>query len=101
MGVMVAMGGLALLYAVAWLMSLFGVYMTFLYAPTPLGIIFSLGVVVLGALNLPLDFAFIERAAKSGAPKFMEWYAAYGLMISLVWMYVSILRLLALTRRAN
>jgi uncharacterized YccA/Bax inhibitor family protein len=101
MGVMVAMGGLALLYATAWLLSLFGVSMTFLYRPTPLGILFSLGVVVLGALNLPLDFAFIERAAKAGAPKFMEWYAAYGLMLSIIWLYVSILRLLALTRRSN
>jgi uncharacterized YccA/Bax inhibitor family protein len=73
----------------------------FLYAPTPLGITLSLAVVVLGALNLPIDFEFIRRAAATGAPKYMEWYGAYGLMLSLIWIYVSVLRLLALLRRAQ
>lgn len=53
---------------------------------------------LLAALNLPVDFEFIRRAAGSGAPKFMEWYGAYGLILSIIWMYVSILRLLALVR---
>ena len=70
----------------------------FLSTPTPLGILFSLGVVLLGALNLPLDFEFIRRAAEGGAPRYMEWFGAYGLMLSIIWMYVSILRLLALLR---
>lgn len=101
MGVIVAMGGLMMLYLVAWLFALFGVRFQFLFAPTPLGIVFSLGVVILGALNLPLDFEFIRRAAAGGAPKFMEWYGAFGLMLSIIWMYVSILRLLALLRMSR
>jgi uncharacterized YccA/Bax inhibitor family protein len=100
-GVTVAMVALALLYATAWLFSLFGITFRFLYAPTPLGILFSLGVVVLGALRLPLDFEFIKQASAQGAPKSMEWYGAYGLMLSIIWMYVSILRLLALLRLAR
>jgi uncharacterized YccA/Bax inhibitor family protein len=68
---------------------------------SPLGIALSLGVIVLGALSLPLSFEFISRAATAGAPKFMEWYGAYGLMLSIIWIYVSVLRLLALLRRSQ
>lgn len=99
MGILAAMGGLLMLYFVAWIFWLFGVRFQFFYAPTPLGIAFSAGVVLLGALNLPLDFEFIRRASAQGAPKLMEWYGAFGLMLSIIWMYVSILRLLALLRR--
>jgi len=60
-----------------------------------LGIGFSLFVVVIAALNLVLDFDFIENGAAQGAPKYMEWYAAFGLMVTLVWLYIEILRLLA------
>lgn len=101
MGVVVAMGGLLMLYFVAWLFMLFGVRFRFLSEPTLLGIAFSLAVVLLAALNLPLDFEFIRQAAARGAPKFMEWYGAYGLMLSIIWMYVSILRLLALLRMSR
>jgi uncharacterized YccA/Bax inhibitor family protein len=101
LGVIASMGALALLYATAWLFSLGGVTVQFLDAPTPLGIALSLAVVGLGALNLPLDFAFIRRAAAAGAPKYMAWYGAFGLMLSLIWIYVSVLRLLALVRRAQ
>ncbi|MCL4857825.1 MAG: Bax inhibitor-1/YccA family protein [Caldilineaceae bacterium] len=97
-GIVVAIGGLLMLYFVAWIFFLFGVRFRFLTEPTPLGIAFGLGVVLLAALSLPLDFEFIRRAAARGAPKFMEWYGAYGLMLSIIWMYVSILRLLALLR---
>jgi uncharacterized YccA/Bax inhibitor family protein len=97
-GVIAAMGGFALLYMVVWLLSLLGVNFYFLYAPTPLGIAISVGIVILGALNLTLDFDFIEKAAAAGAPRFMQWYGAYGLMLSLIWIYVSVLRLLALLR---
>src|SRR5918997_700573 len=97
-GVIAATGGLLLLYAVVWLLSLFGVDFRFLYAPTPLGIGISVLIVILGALNLTLDFAFIENAAAEGAPRFMQWYGALGLMVSLIWIYVSVLRLLALLR---
>ena len=101
LGVIAGMGAVALLYTTAWLFSLFGVNFQFFYAPTPFGIALSLIVVLLGALNLPLDFEFIRRASAAGAPKYMEWYAAFGLMLSLIWIYVSVLRLLALLRRAQ
>jgi uncharacterized YccA/Bax inhibitor family protein len=97
-GVIAATGGLLLLYAVVWLLSLFGVDFRFLNAPTPLGIGISVLIVILGALNLTLDFAFIENAAAKGAPRFMQWYGAFGLMVSLIWIYVSVLRLIALLR---
>jgi uncharacterized YccA/Bax inhibitor family protein len=97
-GVMAATGGFVLLYLVVWLLSLFGVDFRFLYAPTPLGIGISILIVILGALNLTLDFDFIERSAGAGAPRFMQWYGAFGLMLSLIWIYVSVLRLIALLR---
>jgi uncharacterized YccA/Bax inhibitor family protein len=97
-GVMAATGGFVLLYLVVWLLSLFGVDFRFLYAPTTLGIGISILIVILGALNLTLDFAFIERSAGAGAPRFMQWYGAFGLMLSLIWIYVLVLRLLALLR---
>jgi uncharacterized YccA/Bax inhibitor family protein len=97
-GVIAATGGFLLLYMVAWLLSLLGVDLRFLYAPTPLGIGISVLIVILGALNLTLDFSFIERAAGVGAPRFMQWYGAFGLMLSLIWIYVYVLRLIALLR---
>jgi uncharacterized YccA/Bax inhibitor family protein len=97
-GVIAATGGILLLYIVVWLLSLLGVNFAFLYAPTPLGIGISVLIVILGALNLTLDFAFIENAAAAGTPRFMQWYGAFGLMLSLIWIYVSVLRLLALLR---
>ena len=65
----------------------------------PMGIIFSLVVVGIAALNLVLDFDFIENGVASGAPKWMEWYAAFGLTVTLVWLYIEMLRLLAKMRR--
>jgi uncharacterized YccA/Bax inhibitor family protein len=97
-GVIAATGGFVLLYVVVWLLSLFGVDFRFLYTPTPLGIGISVVIVILGALNLTLDFDFIERSAAAGAPSFMRWYGAFGLMLSLIWVYVSVLRLLVLLR---
>ena len=60
-----------------------------------MGILFSIGVVVIAALNLVLDFDFIEEGSEKGAPKYMEWYGAFGLMVTLIWLYLEILRLLA------
>ena len=100
-GVAIAMSALVVLYLTAWLLSIFGVNFDFLYAPTPLGILLSLGIVILGALSLPLDFEFIRQAEARGAPKQMEWYGAFGLLLSLIWIYVSILRLLALLRASQ
>jgi uncharacterized YccA/Bax inhibitor family protein len=100
-GLSAAMGGLAILYMTAWLLSLFGVNLRFLYAPTPLGIALAVGIVILGALSLLTDFDFIERVSTAGAPSYMQWYAAYGLMLSIIWIYVSVLRLLALLRAGS
>lgn len=100
-GVAAAMGGLMILYLIAWMLSLFGVSLTFLYAPTPLGIALSVAIVILGALNLLVNFDFVERAAAAGAPSYMQWYAAFGLMLAIIWIYVSVLRLLALLRSRN
>jgi uncharacterized YccA/Bax inhibitor family protein len=96
--VVAATGGFVLLYLVAWLLSSLGVDLRFLYAPTPLGIGISALIVILGALNLTLDFDFIEKAAQAGAPRYMQWYGAFGLMLSLIWIYVYVLRLIALVR---
>ena len=67
-----------------------------------MGILLSIGVVVIAALNLVLDFDFIEEGSEKGAPKYMEWYGAFGLLVTLIWLYLEILRLLAkLSSRRN
>ena len=96
LGVVAATGGIALLYLAQLGMHLFGFSgMGFINGSSPLGIVFSLVVVVVAALNLVLDFDFIEQGVQQGAPKYMEWYAAFGLLVTLVWLYLEILRLLA------
>jgi uncharacterized YccA/Bax inhibitor family protein len=95
-GIIIATGALCLFYLVTWLMRLFGAPMPSIFGPSPLGIGLSVLVVGLAAFNLLLDFDFIEQCAYSGAPKYMEWYGAFGLMVTLVWLYVEILRLLML-----
>jgi uncharacterized YccA/Bax inhibitor family protein len=77
---------------------LFGADIPFIHDAGPVGILFSLVVVVIAALNLVLDFDFVERGAAAGAPKYMEWYGAFGLLITLVWLYLELLRLLAKLR---
>lgn len=100
LGVIAATGGIALVYAVNMMMNLFGhASMSFLNAATPLGIGISLFVVIIASLNLIIDFDMIETGARMGAPKYMEWYGAFGLMVTLVWLYISILKLLALLAR--
>jgi uncharacterized YccA/Bax inhibitor family protein len=91
--------GIAVVYLVALVLGLFGVRVSFLYDASPLGILISLAIVVVAALNLLLDFDLIERGARSGAPAYMEWYAAFGLLVTLVWLYLELLRLLARLRR--
>ncbi len=95
MGVVAATAGIALVYFVSFIAGMFGAEMSFLYGNSNLSIGISLFVVAIVALNLVLDFSFIERAAESGAPKYMEWYGAFGLMVTLVWLYLEILRLLS------
>lgn len=95
LGVVAATGGIFFVYLITFVVGLFGVNVGFIHSSGPVGIIFSLFVVVVAALNLVLDFDFIEQGAESGAPKYLEWYAAFGLMVTLVWLYIEILRLLS------
>jgi uncharacterized YccA/Bax inhibitor family protein len=95
LGVFAATGGIGLVYLIGWIMSFFGSSIPLIHGNGIVGIGFSLVVVVIAALNLVLDFDFIEKGAEHGAPKFMEWYAAFGLMVTLIWLYLEILRLLS------
>jgi uncharacterized YccA/Bax inhibitor family protein len=95
LGVFAATGAVALLYLVSMVLGFFGKSIPFIHDAGPIGIAFSLFVVGLAALNLVLDFDFIERGAAAGAPKYMEWVGAFGLLVTLVWLYLEILRLLA------
>ena len=95
MGVFAATGGIARMYLVGFILSLFGVNFPLMHSGGTLGIV--IGVVICGvaALNLVLDFDFIDKGAANRLPKFMEWYAAFALMVTLVWLYLEILRLLS------
>ena len=95
LGVFAATGGIALFYFAQMLLSFFGIRFFTLNSGSPIGIVISLVIVAVAALNLVLDFDFIERGAASGAPKYMEWYGAFGLMVTLVWLYLEMLRLLS------
>ena len=90
-----ATAGIAIFYLIAMVLRLFGVDMAFLHEGSLMGIGFSLVVVVIAALNLILDFDMIEQGTAAGAPKYMEWYGAFGLMVTIVWLYLEIIRLLA------
>ncbi len=87
--------GLALFYVIALVLGLFGINIPFLHEGSTFGIIFSLIVVGLAAMNLILDFDMIEQGSNMGAPKYMEWYGAFGLLVTIVWLYLEILRLLS------
>ena len=95
LGIAAATGGIFLLYLGCFIMSLFGMPITFLHSTGLIGIGFSVFVVVIAALNLVLDFDFIETGVERGAPKYMEWYAGFGLLVTLIWLYIEIVRLLA------
>ena len=94
-GVIAATMGIALFYVITMVLGLFKVQVPGVFASGWVGIGFSVFVVIIAALNLVLDFDRIEQGARGGAPKYMEWYAAFGLMVTLVWLYLEILRLLA------
>lgn len=94
----IAMVGILLVYLIGWVLSLFGVNLLFINQPTVLGIVISAAICIVAALSLLLDFGFIEQGIKAGAPATMEWYAALGLLSTLIWLYAEILRLLALMR---
>ena len=98
-GVVAATGAIALVYMVTLVLQMFGVRVGFMHSAGPLGIGISMVVVVVAALNFILDFDVIEKGAKSGAPRYMEWYGAFGLLVTLVWLYLEILRLLSKLNR--
>lgn len=98
LGVVAATGGILVLYLVNMVMGFFGNSIGFIHESGTIGILFSAFVVVIAALNLVLDFDFIESGAEQGAPKYMEWYGAFGLVVTLLWLYLEILRLLAKSR---
>ena len=95
LGIFAATGGIALVYFVNFIMGFFGSSMGIMQIDnaSPLSIGFSVVVVIIAALNLVLDFDFIEEGAENGAPKYMEWYGAFGLLVTLIWLYLEILRL--------
>lgn len=99
MGVVSATGAVCLVYLASFILRCFGVGIPYIHGSGLFGIGFSAVVVVIAALNLVMDFDLIETGASKGAPKFMEWYSAFALMITLVWLYIEILRLLAKLNR--
>lgn len=96
MGVTAATSGIAFTYMIAIILGMFGIRMPFLFEASPIGIGISVVIVIVAAFNLILDFATIQMAAESGAPKYFEWYTAFGLMVTIVWLYIEMLRLLAI-----
>jgi uncharacterized YccA/Bax inhibitor family protein len=95
LGVVAATGGIALVYLASIALGFFGIKISLIHESGLVGIGFSLFVVVIASLNLVLDFDFIETGVEQGAPKYMEWYGAFGLMVTLVWLYLELLRLLS------
>jgi uncharacterized YccA/Bax inhibitor family protein len=98
-GITAATAAVALVYLVSMVMNLFGYQMPYLHSNGPIGIGISLVIVAIAALNLVLDFAWIEAGVQQGAPRYLEWYGAFGLLVTLVWLYLEILRLLSKLNR--
>jgi len=94
-GVMAATFGVMLFYLATWVLGFFHVATGFLFFGSTTSIVISLAFVAIAALNLVLDFDFINRAAKAGAPQYLEWYGAFALMVTLIWLYLEALRLMA------
>lgn len=94
-GIVAATGGIFLIYLAEFVLGFFGIHFTSINSSSPIGIGFSVVVVIIASLNLVLDFDFIQRGAQAGAPKYMEWYGAFGLIVTLVWLYFEMLRLLS------
>ena len=95
MGVVMATAGIALFYVIAIVMRFFGIPMLLINEGSTIGIVFSLFVVAIAALNLILNFDMIEKGVAMGAPKYMEWYGAFGLLVTIIWLYLEMLRLLS------
>lgn len=94
-GIVAATGGIALVYFVSMILGFFSINLPLLHGSGMFSILFSLFVVGIAALNFILDFEFIQQGARYQIPKYMEWYGAFALMVTLIWLYVEILRLLA------
>jgi uncharacterized YccA/Bax inhibitor family protein len=101
LGVFAATGGIMVFYLLQMVLGFFGVHFMSVNGSGMVGIGISLFICAIAALNLVLDFDFIERGVNYGAPKYMEWYGAFGIMVTLVWLYLEILRLLSKTRSRN
>lgn len=100
-GVIAATMGIAVAYLLSFILGMFGINMSFMHGGGTMGIIISVVIVVVAALNLVLDFDFIEQGSQAGLPKYFEWYGAFGLMVTLIWLYLEILRLLSLLSNRN
>jgi len=100
-GVIVATMAIGLVYLVSLVLSFFHIQVPFMVGSSLFSIGFSLFVVGIASMNLVLDFDFIERGAEAGAPKYMEWYSSFGLMVTLVWLYLEILKLLSKIRERD
>ena len=98
LGVVAATGGIFVIYIASFILGFFGISIPFLHDSGPIGIGISVFICIVAALNLVLDFDFIENGAEHGAPKYMDWVGAFGLMVTLVWLYIEILHLLAKLR---
>jgi uncharacterized YccA/Bax inhibitor family protein len=101
MGIFAATGGIAIFYLIEMVLGFFGVHFTAVNGSGAIGIGFSVFVVIIAALNLVLNFDFIDNGARAGAPKYMEWYGAFGMMVTLIWLYFEILQLLSKLRSRN
>ncbi|MBO56838.1 MAG: hypothetical protein CMO62_03880 [Verrucomicrobiales bacterium] len=101
LGIAAATGGIFLIYMINIIMGFFGSSIPMIHESGMIGIGFSVFVVIIASLNLVLDFDFIEQGVEQGAPKYMEWYGAFGLLVTLIWLYLEILRLLAKLKSRN
>ncbi len=97
--VLSATGGIMLIYLVTFVLGFFGVNIPYIHGSGAFGIGFSIFVVVIAALNLIIDYELIEVGSAQGAPKYMEWYGGFAVLVTLIWLYIEILRLLAKLRR--
>lgn len=95
LGVFAATMGIFIAYLINFVLNIFGIGLPYLHDSSPIGIGISIFIVIIAALNLVLDFDFIEKGSEMRCPKYMEWYAAFGLMVTLIWLYIEILRLLS------
>jgi uncharacterized YccA/Bax inhibitor family protein len=101
LGIVAATGGIFLFYVVEMVLGFFHIHFVAINGSGPIGIAFSLFVVAIAALNLVLDFDIIEQGVANGSPKYMEWYGAFGILVTLVWLYLEMIRLLSKLRSRN